>query len=77
MMSTVLKPGTIVEVLEPGQPKGQFAVVIRPTADQADAFAHLDDRVWVRYDNGSEVPVRGYWIHTFTTEQVLLKLNGN
>ena len=66
--------GTIVEVLETGQAKGQFAVVVEPDADQGFGLEH-GERVWVRYDNGCVAPVREHWVHTPTIQQVLSILN--
>jgi hypothetical protein len=69
-------PGTIVEVVESGKAVGEFAVVVKPSADVRLAEDCAGGRVWVRYDNGCEVPVREYNVRPLAMDQVLARLNG-
>ncbi len=75
-MTTTIKAGSIVEVVESGRSKGQFAVVVEKPADAY--FDHdVEPRVWVRYDNGCVAPVREHWVYEFTADELAAKLNAN
>ena len=69
-----IKSGTVVEVFQPGDRSGQYAVV---TDKPTDLFWDGKDRimVWVRYDNGCIAPVDEYHVREITGDQIIAKLN--
>lgn len=75
-MTTKIALGSIVEVTDRGTGKTQFAVVIPAPADSYVLAEHGEPVVWIRYDNGCEVPVREYFVRALTADQVAAKLNG-
>jgi hypothetical protein len=66
--------GTVVEVLDAGSSKPDYALVVEQPTDAPAPNDH-ETFVWVRYANGCVVPVRAYRVYVVTAEQVVARLD--
>lgn len=72
-MRVDIPTGTVVEVTDRGGNNFQYAVIV----DQPEGRVSLNDDtfVWVRYENGSVVPIDEYYIRALTNDQIVARLN--